>query len=214
MTTGKDKSPADALVSKPLNTAQIRMIYINGIAGLCMFFSWLAQTVFLNDLTNVRMAVEHNRDFIQSENSQTLQWMLSFQSERRRDKPDPEVLVNSAVGYADKTLRILEAAANVDPDSRILAEHLDTFKKIRAQLDSAVEQRNIQNIVDAASSMMEYVATIAPKAETQFNSRVDDLRSTEETYRRSFQVLFVIGSVVSAYAWQSTYRSTRKRARA
>jgi hypothetical protein len=30
-----------------------------------------------------------------------LQWMLTFQAELRKEKHDPEIILNSAIGYAE-----------------------------------------------------------------------------------------------------------------
>ena len=212
MATPSDTTPDQTLTgSKHSNNAETRMSIIGGIAGVLMFLSWFAQTVGVDDLNGERSTAIDNFQFIQAENSQTLDWMIAFQNERRKAQPDPEILMNAAVNYADKMVRIIEASTKIDPQSKILGDHLYHFKKLRVPLDQAVSRRNIQALIETASSLMEYVHTIAPQAEEQMSLKLADLTSTQQNYKWMFRILFLSSSIASAYAWGVSYKYARKR---
>ena len=118
----------DKALSK--NGTNKKIIIASGIAAVFMFLSWLGQNVYQSEMGSRKSDIERNTQFVSAEMAKALQWLLTFQTERRKEKPDPEVILNSAVGYAETMGTIVEAARQVDPSSAVLTNHVSQFQKL------------------------------------------------------------------------------------
>jgi hypothetical protein len=87
----KDKAPQTQRTQKAI-------VIANGIAAACMFLSWLAQNVYQSELGSTKSKIESDAGFVNSEMTNAIQWMLTFQTDRKKDKPDTEIILNSAIG--------------------------------------------------------------------------------------------------------------------
>lgn len=202
----KPRPPKDA------NPRELTTFTITGVAGLLAFLSWVAQTVCLEETIARRANAVQMRDFIQSENAQAQQYLLCYQTELRREKPDKEMLLNCSVGFVEKTERILNAARNIDPDSKILSNHFDFFWGLRKPFDAAVSQREIGEIISTADLIMQYVSSINVAAERSIGTRLAFLERLESRWTWTFRIMFLMGSLVSAISWLIVYKSLRRHA--
>lgn len=177
-----------------------------------MFLSWLAQNVYQSELGSTKSQIERDVGFVNSEMTKAIQWMVTFQTERKRDKPDTEMILNSAIGYAETVGTIIEAANRVDPNSPVLTEHWKEFQKLFEPVRAAATNRNLQEIMETSSALMLWFRTIGSKAHEAIDEKVAEVNSRENKWKWIFRGFFLIGSLIYAATWWSTYFSPSKKA--
>jgi hypothetical protein len=177
------------------------LIYLNGIAALCMFASWLGQNIYQTEMSSRKSEIQTNSQFVSSEMSKALTWMLTFQTERRKEKPDPEIILNSATNYAETLGTIVGAASRIDPNSVVLTRHVDEHTKILGTLRAAVQKRDLNELQEATSFMMMWFGRIGPEAHDAINKRAQEVSEHEERAKWIFRGFFLLGSVVLAATW-------------
>ena len=92
------------------------LAYASGFGGICMFISWLGENVLESEMSSKAAQIQREVQFINSEMPNVTTWLLKFQDERRKQAADPEIIMNSAIQYGERTGTIVEAASRVDPD--------------------------------------------------------------------------------------------------
>ena len=191
----------------PSQTTSRRTILLGALAGILMFSSWLAQNIYQSDVGSSKSDALQNVQFVNSEMAKALQWLLAFQAEKRKDKPDPDVLFNTAMSYSSTVGTIVQAASRVDPQSPVLARHVSEYDKLKAALDKAAtskDPKDAKDVAVGASVMMEWFASIGPAAHEAMNSRMVQIDVSESWARWLFRGFFLVGSLLLAYTWWKT----------
>lgn len=183
------------------------IIIANGIAALFMFLSWLGQNIYQSEVGSIKSDIERDVQFSNGEMTKALQWMLTFQTERRKEKPDPEIILNSAMGYAETVGSIVEAANRVDPNSLVLTSQVRDFQKLIKPLRDAANRRNLQEIEETSSVMMLWFKSIGPKAHEAINARAEKVYTEENRGKWIFRAFFMLGSLVLALTWWRSHLS-------
>jgi hypothetical protein len=166
-----------------------------------MFISWLGQNIYQSEISSQKADIEREVQFINSEMLKAQTWMLTSQNELRKESPDPEMILNSAVGYAETTRGIVEAAARIDPDSKVLQKHVDAHKKILGPLQEAARKRNLKGLEETASDMMLWFGAIGREAHKAMDVRAQQVSKSEGFWKRIFQGSFLLGSILLAGTW-------------
>ena len=189
------------------------LVYANALGAVLMFASWVSQNVYQSEMSSEMSSIDKGAQFVSSEMSKALTWMLTFQTEHRKPKPDPEVILNSALGYAETTGLIVQAASRIDPDSAVLKKHVADHQKLMRPLRSAAERRDLKEIEEAVSVMMMWFGAIDREAREAVNRRAQSVGDAEAKFKRLFLVVFGLGSLVYAWTWWKTNEDVLKRRR-
>jgi hypothetical protein len=199
----KDTSRSKAKSSLDSHTRKI-LVYANGIAALFMFFSWLGQNIYQSEMSSIQSDLERNVQFVNSEMTKALIWTEQFQNEIRKEKPDPEIILNSAIGYADVTGTIVRAASRVDPNSAVLKKHVEDHKKFADMLQAAANKRDVEDLKTVAGGLMMWFGGIGPEASEAINRRAQEVSDGEEKGKWVFRVFFLLASLLLAWTWWKT----------
>lgn len=186
-------------------------IYANGLAAVLMFISWLGQNIYQSEMSSRKADIQANVQFVSSEMSKALTWLLTFQAERRKETPDPEVILNSAVGYAKTTQLIVEAASNVDRNSPVLRKHVEDHRKLFVPLEVAAQQRDIRKLEENAMIMMMWFGGIDREAREAMGARFQQISDDEDNGKLIFHVFYLLGSLAFAVTWWKTNVSLLRR---
>jgi len=181
------------------------IVIANGIAAIFMFVSWFSQNVYENDLEATKSTIESDVQFSNSEMTKALQWMLAFQGEIRKEKPDPEIILNSSIGYAETVGQILEAAKRVDPRSAVLSGNVGEYHKLYQPLRAAADQRDLKEIENTSSALIVWFRSIGPDAHEAINAKLTDVSAAGRNWKLIFIACFMFGSVVYGVTWWISY---------
>jgi hypothetical protein len=190
--------------SSPDDRRRKILVYANGIAAVFMFISWVGQNIYQSEMSANMSDIERNVQFVNSEMTKAQLWVEQFQNEIRKDKPDPEVILNSAMGYAEVTGTIVGAASQIDPNSAVLKKDVADHKKFAEVLHAVARERDAKGIQTVAEGMMMWFPGIGPKAHEAMNDRAQEVSDEEERGKWIFRVFFVLASVVLAGTWWKT----------
>jgi hypothetical protein len=205
----KPKTPYRNAAEKSAKPPLKRVIILaNGLAGVFMFVSWVGQNIYQSEISSKRLDVDRNAQFVTSEMSKVITWLLTFQSERKKKEPDSEIILNSAINYADTTGLIVKIANKIDPDSSILRSHVEEHEKLAKPIREAAERRDINKLQETASAMMDWFRRIDPEAKKAMNHRLQELSRQDETGKLVFRGFFMLASCVFAVTWWKTNLSS------
>lgn len=180
------------------------IVYLNGTAAFCMFLAWVGQNVYQSDATSRLDDARRDVQFVNSVMPSAQGWLLAYQTEIRKDRPDTEVLVNTAMSYARVTGTIVEAAQRVDPESTVLREQMEKHREYMQGLDQASSKHNIKEFESESTALMSWFGLIGPAAAEAMNAGVQKDSTQEGVAKWGFRGFFLIASTLFAFTWWET----------
>lgn len=175
-----------------------------------MFVSWAGQNIYQSGATARMSDIQESVQFVNADMSKAIQWMLAFQNELRKEKPDPEIILNSSISYADTVDSIVAAAHRVDPKSAALSRHESDFKKLDEPLRRAAHSRDLKEIESSTVELMLWFKLIGAEAHDAISAKANELKTTEDRGRWIFQSSFIVASLLFAATWLYPYASSKQ----
>jgi hypothetical protein len=166
-----------------------------------MFASWAGEHIFESGAKERREQQIRDIDFVSGEMGKAITWMLAYQNELRKDKPDDEILANSARNYGGTVGKALAAMSQVNPDSPVLRKHVEIHGKMMKDLNEAVDRRDVKQLRDVTAVMMVWVNQAGAEAEPEKDKAVEEVKGRMDRGEMLFKCGFLAASAVLLISW-------------
>jgi hypothetical protein len=172
------------------------------IGGILMFVSWVSQNFYISELNAKIERLKTTAQFTSTEKGPALQWMLKYQEELRK-KPiyDPEVIVNSAKGYASSMEKILEAISQASPQSTILLGHYKKITRCKEDIANAIKSHDVNTIITTSNELMQWAETAYKQALPELRTIEAKINSNYILWTRIFKFSYLAATCLFAISW-------------
>ena len=178
-----------------------RKAWLTAIGGILMFVSWTSENIYLSDINSAKEQIRGDAQFITSESSNSLQWMLKYQEEIKKPNYDIDTIANSSRGYFVAMNKILEAAARIDPNSDIFQGHLKEYLKYKDKYMESFKIKDVDSMTSITSEVMHWMRTIYPEAEKEANRVAFEISKKGNFYKGIFRFAHIFSSMFFGVAW-------------
>ncbi len=167
-----------------------------------MFVSWVSQNIYIYDLDVKIKQITTNAQFISTENGKALQWMLKYQEEiRKKPTYDPEVIANTAYGYASTMKQILEAAKQMNPQSTILMGHHKKITQYKEDIENAIKSEDVNTIIMISTELMQWSKKAFDEALPEFRAVEAKINSSNALWTKIFRYSYITASCLFGLFW-------------